>query len=194
MTAVRCPWAEKHPLDREYHDTEWGVPVGDDQKMFEFLILESAQAGLSWHTILKRRQNYSQAFAEFNADAVARFDENRISELMQDAGIIRNLKKIQSAIGNARAFLEIRSQHGSFRNYIWDFVDGTPIQNQWTSQDQVPATTPLAQTIAKDLKKRGFTFLGPTTVYAFMQATGLVNDHVTTCYRHEEIRALSPMV
>lgn len=194
MTAVRCPWAEKHPLDREYHDTEWGVPVGDDQKMFEFLILESAQAGLSWHTILKRRQNYSQAFAEFNADAVARFDENRISELMQDAGIIRNLKKIQSAIGNARAFLEIRSQHGSFCNYIWDFVDGTPIQNQWTSQDQVPATTPLAQTIAKDLKKRGFTFLGPTTVYAFMQATGLVNDHVTTCYRHEEIRALSPMV
>lgn len=194
MTAVRCPWAEKHPLDREYHDTEWGVPVGDDQKMLEFLILESAQAGLSWHTILKRRQNYSQAFAEFNADAVARFDENRISELMQDAGIIRNLKKIQSAIGNARAFLEIRSQHGSFCNYIWDFVDGTPIQNQWTSQDQVPATTPLAQTIAKDLKKRGFTFLGPTTVYAFMQATGLVNDHVTTCYRHEEIRALSPMV
>lgn len=194
MTAVRCPWAEKHPLDREYHDTEWGVPVGDDQKMFELLILESAQAGLSWHTILKRRQNYSQAFAEFNADAVARFDENRISELMQDAGIIRNLKKIQSAIGNARAFLEIRSQHGSFCNYIWDFVDGTPIQNQWTSQDQVPATTPLAQTIAKDLKKRGFTFLGPTTVYAFMQATGLVNDHVTTCYRHEEIRALSPMV
>lgn len=194
MTAVRCPWAEKHPLDREYHDTEWGVPVGDDQKMFEFLILESAQAGLSWHTILKRRQNYSQAFAEFNADAVARFDENRISELMKDAGIIRNLKKIQSAIGNARAFLEIRSQHGSFCNYIWDFVDGTPIQNQWTSQDQVPATTPLAQTIAKDLKKRGFTFLGPTTVYAFMQATGLVNDHVTTCYRHEEIRALSPMV
>lgn len=182
----RCAWA-RHPLEVEYHDNEWGVPVRDDQKQFEFLMLESAQAGLSWLTILKRRENYRTAFAGFAPEAVAGFKPDRVEALMRDAGIIRNRKKIEAAVANARAFLEIQEHFGSFCNYIWDFVDGEPVQNRWESFDQVPASTPLSATLAKDLKSRGFSFLGPTTVYAHMQAAGLVNDHLVTCFRHPEL-------
>jgi DNA-3-methyladenine glycosylase I len=182
----RCAWA-RHPLEVEYHDNEWGVPVRDDQKQFEFLMLESAQAGLSWLTILKRREYYRTAFAGFVPEAVAGFEPDVVEALMRDAGIIRNRKKIEAAVANARAFLEVQEHFGSFCNYIWDFVDGEPVQNRWESFDQVPASTPLSATLAKDLKSRGFSFLGPTTVYAHMQAAGLVNDHLVTCFRRPEL-------
>lgn len=191
MTVSRCPWSEHSPLETEYHDMEWGVPARDDTKQFEFLILESAQAGLSWLTILKRRENYRAAFADFDPQVVARFDAARVEELLQDKGIIRNRKKIESTVKNAQAFLNIQEEYGSFCTYIWDFVDGTPIQNSWASQDEVPASTPLSTELSKDLKKRGFTFMGPTIVYAHMQATGLVNDHIVSCFRHEQVKALA---
>lgn len=190
MKATRCTWA-KHPLELEYHDTEWGVPVHDDPTQFEFLTLESAQAGLSWLTILKRRQGYRSAFAGFDPQVVAGFDQGMIEELLQDKRIIRNRRKIEATVKNARAFLDIQEQFGSFCAYIWGFVNGTPIQNTWTSLEDLPSSTPLSKTIAKDLKQRGFSFLGPTTVYAHMQASGLINDHLVSCFRHEEIKAMA---
>jgi DNA-3-methyladenine glycosylase I len=181
----RCQWANGSEIYQKYHDEEWGVPVYDDRKLFEFLILESAQAGLSWITILKRREGYRSAFANFDPKAVAAFDASKVEELMQDTGIIRNRKKIESAIGNARAFLEVQKEFGSFSQYIWDFVDHQPIINHFKSGDELPAKTTLSVAIAKDLKKRGFSFLGPVVMYAHMQATGMVNDHFTDCFRHD---------
>jgi DNA-3-methyladenine glycosylase I len=174
-----------------YHDEEWGVPVFDDRRLFEFLILEGAQAGLSWSTILKKREGYRAAFEGFDPEVVARYDERKTAELLADAGIVRNRLKVASAVSNARAFLEVQVEHGSFSDYIWGFVDGAPIQNHWPTLAEIPAKTPLAETISKDLKKRGFRFVGPTIVYAHMQATGMVNDHVVDCFRYPEIMALA---
>lgn len=180
----RCQWANGSEIYEKYHDEEWGVPVYDDRKLFEFIILESAQAGLSWITILKRREGYRSAFANFDPEAVAAFDASKVEDLMQDTGIIRNRKKIESAIGNARAFLRVQKEFGSFSQYIWGFVDHQPITNHFKSGDELPAKTALSEAIAKDLKKRGFSFLGPVVMYAHMQATGMVNDHFTDCFRH----------
>ncbi|MCF8361091.1 MAG: DNA-3-methyladenine glycosylase I [Prolixibacteraceae bacterium] len=183
----RCDWGQSPEIYREYHDTEWGVPVYDDQKLFEFLLLESAQAGLSWLTILKRREGYRKAFAGFDAKKVASFDSKKMEELMQNTDIIRNRRKIESAINNARAFLKIQDEFGSFSHYIWGFVNHKPIINHFSTMAEVPAITPLSEKISKDLKKRGFTFMGPTIVYAHMQATGMVNDHLTSCFRYREL-------
>lgn len=183
----RCDWGKSPEIYREYHDTEWGVPVYDDHKLFEFLLLESAQAGLSWLTILKRREGYRNAFAGFDAEKVAAFDNKKVEELMQNADIIRNRRKIESAINNARVFRKIQDELGSFSHYIWAFVNHTPIINQFKTMAEVPAKTTLSEKISADLKKRGFTFMGPTIVYAHMQATGMVNDHLTTCFRHGEL-------
>jgi len=187
---VRCGWCGDDPLYVAYHDLEWGVPVFDDRTLFEFVILEGAQAGLSWSTILKKREGYRRAFADFDPEKVARFSEKKVAKLLADPGIVRNRLKVVSAVSNARAFLEIQEEKGSFSDYIWAFVDGTPIQNRWRSLSDIPATTPLAGTISNDLKKRGFRFVGPTIVYAHMQATGMVNDHVVGCFRHREVAAL----
>ncbi len=183
----RCPWCGNDPLYVRYHDEEWGVPVHDDRKLFEFLVLEGAQAGLSWLTILRRREGYRRAFAGFDPEAVARFDETDLERLRNDASIIRNRAKIRSAVVNARAFLAVREEFGSFDRYIWRFVDGRPIVNTWTRDEDIPATTPLSETISRDLKARGFSFVGPTIVYAHLQATGMVNDHLVDCFRHDEI-------
>ncbi|MBN1766994.1 MAG: DNA-3-methyladenine glycosylase I [Prolixibacteraceae bacterium] len=183
----RCDWGQSPEIYREYHDTEWGVPVYDDKKLFEFLLLESAQAGLSWLTILKRREGYRNAFAGFDAEKVAAFDNKKVEELMQNADIIRNRRKIESAINNARAFRKIQDELGSFSHYIWAFVNHAPIINQFKTMAEVPAKTTLSEKISADLKKRGFTFMGPTIVYAHMQATGMVNDHLTGCFRHGEL-------
>jgi len=180
----RCPWAEANPLMTRYHDTEWGVPVHDDRRLFELLTLEGAQAGLSWNTILNKRENYRTAFADFAPERVARFGARNIVTLMNNAGIVRNRLKIESTIDNARAFIAIRQEFGSFDDYIWQFVDGKPHLNRWHSMRAVPASTSLSDKISKDLKKKGFRFVGSTICYAFMQATGLVNDHLTTCFRH----------
>lgn len=180
---ARCHWVGSDPLYRRYHDEEWGVPCRDDRRLFEFLILESAQAGLSWITILRKRDNYRRAFADFDATAVARFDRSDVERLVLDAGIVRNRQKIEAAIGNARCFLDIQGSRGSFASYLWAFVDGRPLQNQWPA-DGVPATTPVSDAISKDMKKRGFRFFGSTICYAHMQATGMVNDHATSCFRH----------
>lgn len=179
-----CPWCGQDPLYRRYHDTEWGVPVHDDAVLFEFLILEGAQAGLSWITVLRKREHYRRAFDHFDAERVAAFDAARIEALLQDPGLIRNRLKMESAVSNARAFLDVQAQFGSFDRYIWGFVDGRPIVNRFASTVEVPAVTPLAETISRDLKRRGFRFVGPTIVYAHMQATGMVNDHLVTCPRH----------
>jgi DNA-3-methyladenine glycosylase I len=187
----RCPWCHGFHDYLKYHDEEWGVPVFDDQKQFEFLVLESAQAGLSWSTILKKREGYRQAFANFDYKIVADMPEGYIQELLQNAGIIRNELKIRAAINNARRFMEIQSSSGSFANYIWDFVDGRPIQNEWKELSQVPATTFISDLLAKDLKKRGFKFLGSTIIYAHMQATGLVNDHLMDCWRYELVKNIN---
>lgn len=168
----------------EYHDSEWGVPVRDDATQFEFLVLESAQAGLSWYTILRKRAAYRAAFAGFDPVRVARFTPARVEKLMGDAGIVRNRAKIEATISNARQFLAVQREHGSFCDYLWGFVDGRPIVNHWRESREVPATTALSDTIAKDLKRRGFKFLGSTVVYAHLQATGLVNDHLVGCFRH----------
>lgn len=183
----RCAWAGTDPIYIGYHDKEWGVPVYDDRKLFEFLILEGAQAGLSWITILKRRDGYRRAFADFEAEKVARFDRRKIQKLLQDPRIIRNRLKVASTVTNARAFLEIREEFGSFSNYQWRFTDGKTIHNHWTSLKQIPARTNLSDAISKDLKKRGFSFVGSTIIYAHMQAVGLVNDHVTECFRHRQL-------
>ena len=188
----RCPWSEGvSPAYLEYHDREWGVPVHDDRKQFEFLILEGAQAGLSWSTILHRREGYRRAFADFDPVKVARFTPARIEKLLQDPGIIRNRLKVAAAVSNARAFLEIEGAHGSFDAYIWGFVGGKPQRNQWRSQADVPATSPVSDALSKDLKKRGFRFVGSTTLYAHLQATGLINDHLVSCFRHGECRKLA---
>ena len=188
----RCPWSGGvSPAYLEYHDREWGVPVHDDRKQFEFLILEGAQAGLSWSTILHRREGYRRAFADFDPVKVARFTPARIEKLLQDPGIIRNRLKVESAVSNARAFLELAAALGSFDAYIWGFVDGKPQCNQWRSQAEVPATSPVSDALSKDMKKRGFRFVGSTTLYAHLQATGLINDHLVTCFRHTECRKLS---
>lgn len=181
----RCAWSEKDDLYRHYHDNEWGNPVFDDQKLFEFLILETFQAGVSWHLILKKRENFRKAFLNFDYQQIALFSDFEIQELMNDAGIIRNSLKIKSAVANAKAFIKIQEEFGSFSTYIWSFVDGKPIENQFNELVQVPAYTPLAEKISKELKKRGFKFIGPTTMYAHMQATGMVNDHLTSCWRRQ---------
>jgi DNA-3-methyladenine glycosylase I len=183
----RCEWGDSSDIYRHYHDEEWGVPVYDDQKLFEFLVLESAQAGLSWITILKRREGYRKAFSNFDPVIVAQYDESKVEELMQDTGIIRNRRKIIATITNAIAFLKVQQEFGSFNNYIWNFIGGKPIVNHFTTMKEIPAQTELAVKLSKDLKKRGFTFLGPTIVYSHMQATGLVNDHLTYCFRHREL-------
>ena len=182
----RCPWCLSDPLYQEYHDLEWGVPVHDDRKQFEFLVLESAQAGLSWLTILKRREGYRRLYADFDPEVVVQFNDARVEQMLEDASIIRNRKKIASSINNARQFLEIRNKYGSFSKYLWDFVDGRSVINHFNQMAEVPATTPLSDRISKELKHHGFQFLGSTIVYAHLQATGLVNDHLTSCFRHRE--------
>ena len=182
----RCPWSISNPVYVDYHDLEWGVPVREDQKQFEFLVLESAQAGLSWLTILKRREGYRRLYAGFDPEQVARFDEAQIATMLQDPGIIRNRKKIESSINNAQRFLEIQDQFGTFCSYIWGFVEGKQVVNHLKELSNIPATTPLSDTLAKDMKQRGFRFLGSTTLYAHLQATGLVNDHLVHCFRHGE--------
>jgi DNA-3-methyladenine glycosylase I len=183
----RCAWCSPDPLYRAYHDEEWGVPLHDERALFELLILEGAQAGLSWFTILKKRENYRRAFDDFNAERIARYTEVDVARLMADAGIVRNRLKIESTITNARATLKLREAGGSLDSYFWNFVDGRPIVNAWTDMSQVPASTPLSDAISKDLKKRGFKFVGSTIVYAHMQAMGLVNDHTTGCFRYGEL-------
>ena len=187
----RCAWVKDDSLEIAYHDNEWGVPVTDDQKLFEFLILEGAQAGLSWSTVLKKRENYRQAFANFDPKRVAQFDEVKQEELKQNPGIIRNRLKIASAVTNARLFLDIQAEYGSFASYIWQFVGGKPIQNHWENLEQVPATSLQSEAMSKELKKRGFKFVGSTICYAYMQATGMVNDHTTNCFRYEKISAIT---
>ncbi|MHA2174208.1 MAG: DNA-3-methyladenine glycosylase I [Candidatus Hodarchaeales archaeon] len=187
----RCGWAGEESMMVDYHDEEWGVPVYDDKELFEFLILEGAQAGLSWSTILKRRQGYRDAFVNFEVERVANFSESDFERLVQDKRIIRNKLKIKSAINNAQHFLEIQKEFGSFSNYIWQFVDNNAIQNEFSTLSEIPASTPLSNEMSKDLKKRGFSFVGPTICYAYMQSIGMVNDHITSCYRYNQIKALS---
>lgn len=183
---LRCAWAG-NALNIAYHDEEWGVPAHDDRTLFEFLILEGAQAGLSWDTILQKRERYREVFDEFDAERVARYDKRKIQALLKDAGIVRNRMKIESAIANARAFLKVREEFGTFDAYIWRFVEGRPKQNAWKTQKQVPARTAESYALSKDLKKRGFRFVGSTICYAHMQATGMVNDHLVSCFRHAEL-------
>jgi len=184
----RCPWGDSDDdLMREYHDREWGVPIHDDRKIFEFLVLEGAQAGLSWATVLRKRENYRRAFKGFDPRRVASFDSSDVERLLLDSGIIRNRRKIESAILNAKAFLRIRKEHSSFDSYMWSFVGGRPIRNRWRSLSQIPVTTPESKTMSSDLLKRGFRFVGPTICYSHMQAVGMVNDHIVGCFRHKEI-------
>lgn len=184
----RCAWAEGHFEEYvKYHDEEWGVPVHDDKTHFEFLILEGAQAGLSWATVLKKRDGYRRAFANFDVEKVAKFDENRIQEILQDPSIIRNKLKVRGAVNNAQRFIEVQKEFGSFAKYMWQFVDNTPIVNHWSEMKQCPATTKESDALSKDLKKRGFKFVGSTVIYAHMQACGLVNDHLVSCFRHSEV-------
>jgi DNA-3-methyladenine glycosylase I len=186
----RCPWSLGSELYVRYHDEEWGVPVHDDRRLFEFLILEGAQAGLSWSTILNKRKSYRRAFARFDPEKVARFGARDIKRLLADAGIVRNRLKIESAIGNARAFLEVRREFGSFDAYLWRFVEGRPVQHRRRSLKDVPPRTALSDAVSKDLRKRGFRFVGSTIVYAFMQAVGMVNDHLVNCFRYRTLSAL----
>lgn len=183
----RCPWCGSDELYIKYHDEEWGVPVHDDKKHFEFLVLESAQAGLSWLTILRKRENYRIAYDGFDPARVAQYDEKKISELMQNPGIIRNRRKIESSINNARCFLKIQKEFGSFDKYIWGFVNNKPVENHWTDISQVPAKSELSDRVSEDLKSRGFRFLGSTIVYSHLQATGLINDHLASCFRYGNI-------
>ncbi len=185
---IRCAWCLKFDQYIEYHDKEWGVPVHDDQKHFEFLILEGAQAGLSWSTILKKREGYRKAFAGFDPKKVSRFSESRIEKILQDPGVIRNRLKVNAAVNNAKRFLEVQKEFGTFDNYIWSFVDGKPIVNKWKSLKQVPAVTKESDALSKDLIKRGFKFVGSTVIYAHMQACGLVNDHLVDCWRYPSKR------
>lgn len=187
----RCRWAEGVSLEYiEYHDKEWGVPVRDDRVQFEFLILEGAQAGLSWSTILNKREGYRKAFADFDAEKVARFTARRVEKLLEDPAIVRNRLKVNAAVTNARAFLQIQKEFGTFCDYIWSFVDGKPIQTKRKSDSDMQATSPESDALSKDLKKRGFKFVGSTIIYAHMQATGMVNDHVSTCFRYKPCKAM----
>lgn len=185
-TLYRCPWCGEDPLYIAYHDEEWGVPCHDDRKLFEFMILEGAQAGLSWITILRKRESYRRAFADFDAEAVARFGDADIARLLADPGIVRNRLKIGAAIGNAGAFLRVREEFGSFDAYYWSFVGNKPIRNAWRSLSEVPAETDISRAISQDLRKRGFRFVGPTIVYAHMQAMGLVDDHLISCCKRSQ--------
>lgn len=185
---TRCAWAGSSSLEREYHDREWGVPVHDDRILFEFLTLEGAQAGLSWSTILNKRRGYRQRFDDYDVDEVAAWDQSRIDAALEDPGIVRNRLKVESTVSNARAFLDVQGRFGSFATYLWAFVDGEPIQNRWESLREVPATTELSDRLSKDLKERGFRFVGSTICYAFMQAVGLVNDHTVDCFRWREVQ------
>jgi DNA-3-methyladenine glycosylase I len=186
---TRCAWANGGPLEIEYHDTEWGVPSHDDRHLFEMLILEGAQAGLSWSTVLRKRQAYRKAFAGFDPAKVARFDSRRRAALMRDPGIVRNRLKIDASVTNARQVLAVQDEHGSLAAYLWQFVGGRPIVNRWTTRDRVPAETAESRALSRALLQRGFRFVGPTICYAFMQATGMVNDHVTTCFRYSTRRS-----
>jgi DNA-3-methyladenine glycosylase I len=187
---IRCEWCGSDPLYVAYHDGEWGVPVHDDRLLFEFLILEGAQAGLSWLTILKKRDNYRKAFHNFDCDRIARYTESDVNRLLADSGIVRNRLKIESAIRNARGVLAIREEYGSLDSFLWNYVDGIPRQNAWKSMAELPAKTGLSDALSRDLKKRGFNFVGSTICYAFMQAVGMVNDHKTDCFRYSEVSGL----
>jgi DNA-3-methyladenine glycosylase I len=187
MDKTRCGWCKNDPLYMAYHDTEWGIPVFDDDKLFEFLILETFQAGLSWITILRKRENFRNAFDHFDYKKIANYSEAKYEELLLDAGIIRNKLKIKATISNAVAFMEVQQEFGSFSNYIWRFTEGKPIKNKWKTLSELPATTELSDIVSKDLKKRGFKFVGSTVIYAHMQATGMINDHVIDCFRHHEV-------
>ncbi len=187
----RCAWSTSDPLYITYHDREWGVPVHDDRLLFEFLVLEGAQAGLSWITILRKRENYRQAFDRFDPQKIASYGDEKISELLNNPGIIRNRLKVNSAISNARAYLAVQEEFGSFDAYIWRFVGGKPIQNTWTEMAQIPAKSAEAEALSKDLIRRGFKFVGPTICYAHMQATGMVNDHTIDCFRYQEVQQMT---
>jgi len=187
MDEKRCDWSTKDPLYIDYHDNEWGVPLHDEQQLFEFLILETFQAGLSWITVLRKRENFRKAFDKFDYKKVAVYDEVKIQELLLNTGIIRNKLKIRAAISNAQAFMEIQKEFGSFDKYIWGFVGAKPIQNNRKTMTELPATTEISDKLSKDLKKRGFKFVGSTVIYAHMQATGMVNDHVLDCFRHKDL-------
>ncbi len=187
MEKIRCSWCGEDPLYVAYHDEEWGVPVYDDATLFEFLILETFQAGLSWITVLRKRENFREAFDNFDYKKIANYTEAKFEELMQNSGIIRNKLKIKATIGNAVAFMEIQKEFGSFSTYIWQFTNQKPIKNQWGKTSEAPATTELSDKIAKDLKKRGFKFVGSTVIYAHMQATGMVNDHIMSCFKYNAV-------
>ena len=186
----RCFWCTSDPLYIAYHDNEWGVPIHDDRLLFEFLILEGAQAGLSWFTILKKRENYKEAFDHFDFEKIARYDEDDIERLMANKGIVRNRRKIQSAINNAKSTIKVCSEFGSLNNFLWKFVNFETIQNEWKNQEEIPASTSLSDTMSKELKRRGFNFVGSTICYSFMQAVGMVNDHIIDCYRYRQVREL----
>ena len=192
-TIIRCAWPGNDPLYVAYHDEEWGVPEHDDRKLFEKLILDGAQAGLSWITILRKRESYRNAFDRFDPERIARYDEKKIETLMQDPGIVRNRLKINSAVTNAQAYLKIREEGSTFDEFLWQFTGGTTLQNTWTELKQLPASTPESDAMSKALKKRGFKFVGSTICYAYMQAIGMINDHAVTCFRHEECRRMSRM-
>jgi DNA-3-methyladenine glycosylase I len=183
----RCDWANRSELEQFYHDHEWGVEIHDDRTLFEFLVLEGAQAGLSWSTILRKREGYRRAFANFDARKISKYSENTVSRLLTNSEIIRNRLKINATITNARAFLQVQKECGSFDRYIWQFVNGKPVQNSWRKMTDLPSSTPASDAMSKDLKKRGFKFIGPTICYAFMQAVGMVNDHVVDCFRYKEL-------
>lgn len=185
----RCGWPGNDPLMIEYHDTEWGVPLRDDRKLFEFLLLDGAQAGLSWQTILRKREGYRKAFDNFDPRKIALYGDAEIERLMQDAEIVRNRQKILSAIGNAQCYLEVVREQGSFADFIWSFVEGQPLVNEWSTHEAAPATSPQSEKMSRELRRRGFRFVGPTICYAFMQAAGLVNDHVVSCFRYEEVKS-----
>lgn len=191
---IRCPWAQGDPLYERYHDLEWGVPIYQDRKLFEFLILEGAQAGLSWITVLKKRQDYRKAFADFDPKRVAKFGRQDIQALLKNTGIIRNRLKIHSAVQNAKAFLQVQKEFGTFAKYMWSWVGGEPRQNKWGAMKEVPATNPVSKAWSKDLKKRGFNFVGPTILYAHMQAVGMVNDHLKNCFRHAQVAKLGKKI
>jgi len=187
MEKPKCNWCKGSPLYEKYHDTEWGVPLFDEQALFEFLTLETFQAGLSWITVLRKREDFRKAFDQFDYKKIAAYDSSKEQELLQNSKIIRNRLKISATINNAEAFMKIQKQYGSFSDYTWGFVDGTPITNSFKTPAEVPAKTPLAETISKDLKQNGFKFVGPTVIYAHMQATGMVNDHLINCFRYKEV-------
>ena len=187
----RCPWSEINDRMRVYHDAEWGTPCRNDRVLFEYILLDSFQAGLSWDIILKKRENFGKAFSDFDAAKIARYDKSKINLLLKDTGIIRHRGKIEAAVANAKTFLAIQKEFGSFSKYLWTFVNNKPIKNKWRREDDIPARTELGDKISKDLKKRGFKFFGPTTTYAFLQGAGLVNDHIATCFRHKECSLLN---